>query len=923
MAAIDRSQAVAEFTLDGVVLRANANHLALFGYTEAEVIGQHHTLFCSPEVAESLGYQTFWQALREGEFRGGEFPRVTKCGQPIYLQGTYNPVLDLQGQPVSVVKFAQDITDSKLHALEMRAWIDAINTTQAVIEFSPDGTVLRANERFLQTMGYGHDQVVGHHHRMFCSPGQCRDAAYQAFWNHLADGQAQAGEFRRLKANGEAVWLQATYTPITDLQGRVFKVIKFASDITAAKLRALEADAGIAAISRSQGVVEFDMEGRVIGANDNFLALMGYTAEEIRGQHHRRFVEPEEVDTAAYRLFWQHLGRGEFDQGEYLRIGKGGRKLWLQASYNPVLDGDGQPLKVVKYCTDITESKLAASENEARLAALSAGNGVGEMGPDGRILSINDQFATLFGYTPDQLVGRPQSTLMWEEDLKSEDFAERWRALLSGKTVSGERRGRTLNGQEVWVEGSFIPVMGLNGQLIKVLVLARDVTAEKRARLEAEGKLAAIDRAQAVIEFSLDGRVLKANENFLNLMGYGPEEILGRHHRLFVEPETAASAEYLAFWEGLGRGEFTSGEYKRLGRNGKEVWIQATYNPIFDPMGKPVKVVKFASDVTLSKRTAVEFEAKAHAIERGQAVAEYDLAGNLLTANRNFLAAMGYTLREVQGTHHSVFCGAEYTQSEEYRDFWLRLGEGELISGRFQRVGKYQRDVWIQASYNPIRDLNGKVCKVVNYAFDVTREVKLEKRITEKSAAMASHVHGLLGSITSIAANTAVAAETAVSAASAAENGAQALQRSLSAIETVQRGSARMSEIVRVIGDIANQTNLLAFNAAIEAARAGQHGVGFSVVASEVRKLAESSAEAAREITRLIDDTILQVTHGAEVSQAAAQSFSGVLESVGRSRSNVQQIADAAERQRTLAADVAVMIEELAGRALVPMAGGR
>ena len=123
------------------MLRANANYLALFGYTEAEVIGQHHSLFCSPEVADSLGYQAFWAALREGEFRGGEFPRVTKSGQPIYLQGTYNPVLDLQGQPVSVVKFAQDITDTKLHALEMRAWIDAINTTQAVIEFSPDGTV--------------------------------------------------------------------------------------------------------------------------------------------------------------------------------------------------------------------------------------------------------------------------------------------------------------------------------------------------------------------------------------------------------------------------------------------------------------------------------------------------------------------------------------------------------------------------------------------------------------------------------------------------------------------------------------------------------------------------------------------------------------------------------------------------------------
>ena len=269
------------------MLRANANYLALFGYTEAEVIGQHHSLFCSPEVADSLGYQAFWAALREGEFRGGEFPRVTKSGQPIYLQGTYNPVLDLQGQPVSVVKFAQDITDTKLHALEMRAWIDAINTTQAVIEFSPDGTVLRANELFLQTMGYGHDQVVGRHHRMFCSPEQSRDAAYQQFWDQLADGQAQIGEFRRLKANGEAVWLQATYNPIFDPMGKPVKVVKFASDVTVSKQTSAEFEAKAHAIERGQAVAEYDLAGNLLTANRNFLSTMGYT-----GRPPQRLLRP-------------------------------------------------------------------------------------------------------------------------------------------------------------------------------------------------------------------------------------------------------------------------------------------------------------------------------------------------------------------------------------------------------------------------------------------------------------------------------------------------------------------------------------------------------------------------------------------------------------------------------------------------------
>lgn len=426
------------------------------------------------------------------------------------------------------------------------------------------------------------------------------------------------------------------------------------------------------------------------------------------------------------------------------------------------------------------------------------------------------------------------------------------------------------------------------------------------------GFVAAISRSQAIIEFDLDGIILAANENFLGLMGYRLDELVGQHHRLFVDQEEVAGAAYQIFWERLRRGESQAGEFRRIHRDGRDVWIQATYSPVFDALGKPVKVLKLASDVTQSKLRNAEFAAKVAAIDEGQAVIEFDLDGNVLTANRNFLVAMGYTLREIQGHHHSQFCTVEYTQSEEYRDFWLRLNAGEHISGRFHRVGKFNRDVWIQATYNPVLDLKGQVIKIIKYAHDVTQEVLLARRITDKATEMTGSVRCLVDSIKAIADNSGVASSMAMETSSAAKTGFDAVQKSIAAIDRIQNSSSRVAEIVRVISEIANQTNLLAFNAAIEAARAGQQGVGFSVVAAEVRKLAERSSSAAQEIGRLIDESSHNVQQGADVSRSAASSFAGILSSVERTVASAGEIAGATEQQRELAGQVSRLIEELA-----------
>ncbi len=235
--------------------------------------------------------------------------------------------------------------------------------------------------------------------------------------------------------------------------------------------------------------------------------------------------------------------------------------------------------------------------------------------------------------------------------------------------------------------------------------------------------LTALSKSQAMIEFDLAGRILTANERFCRALGYELAEIVGKHHSMFVEPAYAGSPEYKAFWSKLAAGTFDQQQYKRIGKGGREVWIEASYNPVFR-RGKPVKVVKIATDITASKLKTAEDSGKIEALSRAQAVIEFTPTGEILTANKNFLSALGYSLAEIQGKHHSMFCEPSHTASSAYRDFWKKLAAGELIADEFMRLGKGGRKVYIQASYNPIFDLNGKVFKVVKFATDVTSRVE-------------------------------------------------------------------------------------------------------------------------------------------------------------------------------------------------------
>lgn len=373
-AALDKVQAIIWFDPKGNVLDANTNFLNTLGYTLDEITGRHHSIFVEDGYAKSREYTDFWDNLRNGEFMTGEFTRVSKNGETVYIEASYNPIVDTAGNVVKVVKFAIDVTETKLRASDANGQITAICRSQATIEFDLQGNILDANDNFLSVMGYARDEVVGRHHRIFVEPTYTQSDDYAAFWRDLSSGKFVTAEFKRKNKAGEDIWIQASYNPILDLKGRPYKIVKYATDITEQKRASVDNAGKIDAISRSQAAIEFSIDGTIIDANKNFLDTFGYNTDEVKGKHYGMFVHPEYANSERFTQFLKELGAGEYKAAEYKRFAKDGSLRWLQASYNPILDMDGIPSKVVMYATDITPWKAELQVIIDSLISLSKGD---------------------------------------------------------------------------------------------------------------------------------------------------------------------------------------------------------------------------------------------------------------------------------------------------------------------------------------------------------------------------------------------------------------------------------------------------------------------------------------------------------------------------------------------------------------------
>jgi methyl-accepting chemotaxis protein len=869
-AAIGKSQAVIEFAMDGTIQAANQNFLDVCGYALDEIRGKHHSMFVQSKDRNSPEYLGFWASLNRGECQTAEYKRIGKGGKEFWIFATYIPVCGVGGEPVKVVKYATDVTQEHVNRELGEKVTRAIQSVTA--------SIMMIDRNFIVT--YTNDSAI----KLF----KKYKVEFRSIWPDF-DGERLVGQCidiyhkdpshqRRMLATDKnlphtaeisvahlrfLLTVSAVYDKEGDYVGNTLEWLEI-TDRYKREQENLQFRAQVAAISRSQAIIEFSMDGTILDANENFSEALGYPVEEMKGKHHRMFVDPAEANSAAYAEFWASLGRGEIKAGEFARIGKGGKRVYIYGAYNPMLDTNGKPFKVVKFATDVTEAVVLRGKAE-KLSQV-----VGTVAT--AVMTVDRDFVVTY-------VNEATTKMLAKY---SEDFRRVWPNVDLTKIIgacidvfhkdpSHQRRmladPRNLPHRadisvgplrfSLCVSATYDAAGNYSGNILEWAEITERYQQEL-VNVDFTNQITAIKRSQPVIEFKMDGTIVDANDLSLQSLGYSLEEIKGKHHRMFVDPKEVHSPEYAAFWAALNRGENQIGEFKRLGKGGKEIWLQASYNVILDAKSKPQKVVKFATDITATVQarhsltgllstigetataiaasaeelTAVSQQLTSNAADTAQQASAASATSEAVSANVNVVAASS---EEMMASIREISKSA----TEAARVAKAAVGIADTTNTTIHKLGSSSAEI-------------GKVIKVITSIAQQTNLLALNATIEAARA-------GEAGKGFAVVANE--VKELAKETARATEEIGQKIEAIQTDTQAAVKAIGEVSQIITQVNDISN------------------------VIASAVEEQTATTTEIGRNVTEAAMGTNEIASSIANVAASARLTTSGAADTQTSSRS--------------------------------------
>ncbi|MEQ1439303.1 methyl-accepting chemotaxis protein [Fontimonas sp. SYSU GA230001] len=837
VAAIYQALAVVEMTPDGVIADANDKALALFGYAIEQVRGQHHSMLVDP--AERVGdeYRSFWERLGRGESVSAQQRRVGKDGREIVVQVVCTPVRDGAGRVQRYIELSSDVTADARRADEIRAELEVrtriMNETSIVSMADKKGDILSINDKYVEISKYTPEELIGSPHSITRHPDMPKET-FKKLWATIGRGNVFRGVIKNRAKDGSPYYVDAVIAPFIGKNGKPEKYLGVRYDITQAEIERQNMQGIVNALNKSQAVVEFDLKGNVTTANDLFLAAMGYTLAEIKGQHHSMFVDPAYRSSPEYRQFWEKLGRGEYDAGQYRRFRKDGSEIWIQASYNPICDEMGRPFKVIKYATDITEKvraeqalRLAVEQSRAVLAAAAKGDLSQRVPMDGKSGEIEALCAGINAMLSDVEAASVREKKVAAENLRIRNALDN---VSTNVMIADNERNI------VYMNAAVVEMLTKAESDIRKALPHFDVRRLQGAKIdmfhknpEHQARLLATLRETYRTQISVGGRTFALTAApIINEAGERLGSVVEWKDRT---AEVAVEAEVGSIVQSAANGDFT----RRVSLEGKEGF--------FKLLADSINQLLDTSNVGLNEVARV--------------------LGALAT---------GDLTQQVEGDFKGTF--------------------GKLRDDANQTVAQLTQIITqIKEATDTI---NTAAKEIANGNADLSSRTEQQAASLEETA---SSMEELTSTVKQNAENAKQANQLAVGASDVARKGGSVVSEVVSTMNAINESSKKIVDIISVIDGIAFQTNILALNAAVEAARAGEQGRGFAVVAAEVRSLAQRSAGAAKEIKALIGDSVEKVANGSKLVEQAGKTMEEIVTSVKRVTDIMAEISAASQEQ--------------------------